>query len=76
MITMAYSFDCPYLNKVKDGVILCECARITPPDKESRTEFLTKYCGHAKNYKECELYKMMDDYYKRKYSEGDAKWLG
>ena len=71
---MEYSFDCPYLNKVKDGVIYCELAKITPPDRKARREFLSDHCGHADSYKECPFYKILDDYYKRKYSTEVAKW--
>lgn len=71
---MSYNFDCPYLDKEHHGVIYCECGRIAPPDKVSRTEFLSKYCGHATGYKECPFHKLLDDYYKRKYSTEVDKW--
>lgn len=71
---MNYSFDCPYLEDTNHGVIRCEFAKITPPDKEARAEFLTECCGHPTKYKECPFYKIMDNYYKRKYSTEVAKW--
>ena len=70
---MSYDYDCPYLDKVQHGVIRCECARIELPDKESHIEFLITHCGHATKYKECQFYKLMEAYYKRKYGE-DAEW--
>jgi hypothetical protein len=71
---MRCSFDCPYLGEVKSGIIRCELAKITPPDAEARAEFLAEHCGHATKYKECPFYKIMDNYYKRKYSEEVDKW--
>lgn len=72
---MSYEFNCPYLSKVKNGVIICEFAKITPPDNTSRKEFLTEHCGHATQYKECACYKVLDNYYRRKYNtEGDTPW--
>ena len=69
-----YSFDCPYLNMVKNGVIRCECAAIKLPDKESRAEFVSGHCGHPTQYKKCTFYKLMDDYYRRLYSTEVVKW--
>ena len=71
---MKYSFDCPYLSQMKSGVIYCECAKIHLPDARAREEFLKDHCGHAAKYKECPLYKIMDDYYRRKYSTEVVKW--
>ena len=71
---MAHSYDCPYLDMVKGDVIRCEFARIKPPDTEARAAFLKDHCGHDKHYKDCPFYKIMDDYYRRKYSEEDVKW--
>ena len=70
---MIYSFDCPYFHDMKKGVIRCEFARIAPPDAEAQTEFVKAYCG-CENYKECPFYKIMDEYYRRKYSEEVDKW--
>lgn len=71
---MSYSFNCPYLDMVHNGVIRCECGKIHLPDRLCRTEFMTKYCGHPTNYTECIFYKALNDYYKRIYSEEEAKW--
>lgn len=71
---MAYSFDCPYFIHMKSDVIRCEFAKITPPDTQARKEFLKDHCGHPAEYKECPLYKIMDDYYRRKYSTEVDKW--
>lgn len=71
---MIYSFECPYFRSIRNGVILCEFARITPPDIDAHKEFAQKYCGHHKNYKECPFYKIMDEYYKRKYSTEVDQW--
>lgn len=71
---MTYSFDCPYFRDVVKGAILCEFAKITPPDKEVYTKFTQTYCGHHRNYKECPFYKIMDEYYRRKYSTEVDKW--
>lgn len=70
---MSYDYDCPYLDGAHHGIIRCECARIEFPDKESHTEFLSTHCGHSSKYKECTFYKLLNDYYKRKYGE-DAEW--
>ena len=70
---MRYSFNCPYLIDTKRG-IRCEFAKITPPDLTAREEFLKGHCGHPTCYKECPFYKIMDDYYKRKYSTEVVKW--
>lgn len=69
----SYNFDCPYLMSEKNG-IRCEFAKITPPDAEARAEFLTEHCGSDTKYKECPFYKIMDNYYKRKYSTEVDKW--
>ena len=71
---MGYSFECPYFCSMRSDVILCEIARVTPPDKESRKEFVSEYCGHTTNYKECPFYKVLDNYYKRLYSTEVDKW--
>lgn len=71
---MAYEYDCPYLLWAKGSTIRCEFARITPPDTKALTEFLTEHCGHGTKYKECPFYKIMDNYYKRKYSTEVDKW--
>lgn len=71
---MIYSFDCPYFRNIVKGTILCEFAKITPPDKEVHTEFIKKYCGHHRNYKECPFYTIMNEYYRRKYSGEVDKW--
>lgn len=70
---MRYSFDCPYLIHTKD-CIRCELAKITPPDQQARKDFLTDHCGHPTEYKQCPFYKIMDDYYRRKYSTEVDKW--
>ena len=72
--TMAYEYDCPYLSYAKNGIISCEFAKITPPDTIARAEFLKEHCGHGTKYKECPFYKIMDDYYHRKYSTEVDKW--
>lgn len=74
MSSMRYDFDCPYFLNMKNGEIKCEFAKITPPDKTALEEFLKDHCGHSTEYKECPLYKIMDDYYRRKYSTEVAKW--
>lgn len=70
---MNYNFDCPYLGDANHGVIKCECAKITAPDKIWRKKFLSDHCGHPTKYKECQFYKLMEEYYKRKYGE-DTEW--
>ena len=74
MCAMKYEFNCPYLGEVKSGAIRCEFARITPPDAIARAEFLQTHCGHPTEYKMCPFYKVMDNYYKRKYSTEVNKW--
>lgn len=71
---MKFSYDCPYLSLIKSGVIRCEGAKIALPDAQARKDFLKDHCGHPTEYKECSLYKIMDDYYKRKYSTEVVKW--
>lgn len=71
----SYNFDCPYfLGSEKHTNIRCEFAKITPPDAEARTEFITEHCGSDTKYQECPFYKIMDNYYKRKYSTEVDKW--
>lgn len=71
---MIYSFDCPYFRSMRKGVILCEFAKITPPDADSQKEFISTYCACTTRYKECPFYKTMDEYYRRLYSKEDDPW--
>ena len=70
---MAFAGMCPYLKNTKksDGA-LCECARFTFPDKESRREVLYGYCGHPDAWKKCMLKQILDRYYDRKYDQSEA----
>ena len=71
---MDYTFNCPYLKKLNGSNISCELVKVTPPDRIARRHFLEEYCGSGDHYKECPFYKILDDYYHRLYSKGDAKW--
>ncbi len=67
---MAYAGMCPYLKNTKkaDGAV-CECARFTFPDKQSRRDVLYGYCGHPDAWRECMFKQIMDRYYDRKFAQ-------
>ena len=67
---MAFAGMCPYLKNTKqsDGAV-CECARFTFPDKQSRRDVLYGYCGHPDAWRKCMFKLIMDRYYDRKYAE-------
>jgi hypothetical protein len=67
---MSNSYICPFFRKVREGgKINCEFATIKPPDKESFDEFVENYCANETDYKNCVFYKLLDEYYERKYAE-------
>ncbi len=68
---MAFAGMCPYLKETrKSSDTLCECARFTFPDKQSRREILYGCCGHPDNWRECRFKLALDGYYERKYKDG------
>ena len=54
---------------------ICECARFTFPDRQSRRDILYGYCGHPSAWRACPLKLAMDNYYERKYAAKDNKGL-
>ena len=64
---MAACYSCPYFHRVREGKIVCELATIKPPDKQTFEEFVGSRCASEDGYKGCELYKVMNGYYERKY---------
>ncbi len=70
---MAFAGMCPYLKNTKkaDGAV-CECARFTFPDKQSRRDVLYGYCGHPDAWRGCMFKLIMDRYYDRKFAQESA----
>jgi hypothetical protein len=67
-------YKCPYFISAKhEGVISCELAKITPPDKPARNELLSSFCGGGDRYLECPFYRILDKYYKRKYDDWEGE---
>ena len=69
--------NCPFY--VKEGMrvtekagkiiyLYCECGSFKFPDYLSRRNFLKDLCYSPENYKNCPMYKTLDDYYNRYYN--------
>lgn len=46
--------------------IHCEAAIIKCPDRVFRRAVVYRYCGHPENWKKCQLYNLLSDYYDKK----------
>jgi hypothetical protein len=66
---MGVCYNCPYYKKELNDRIRCEFATIKPPDKRTRREFVSEFCASEDNYKNCTFYKLLDEYYERKYRQ-------
>ncbi len=64
---MGVCYNCPYFMRAREGRILCEFARIAPPDKQALNEFLREHCASVDGYKKCTFYKLMEEHYERKF---------
>lgn len=60
-------FECPYFSKMRNGALNCEGGKINFPDRKASHKFITKWCCDLNEHKNCPIYKMMDEYYMRKY---------
>lgn len=69
--------NCPYYIKEGSSVIqkegrvirlYCECGSFKFPDYLARRNFVKDLCYSDKNYKNCPMYKALDDYYNRYYN--------
>ena len=70
---MATCYNCPFFQRIREGGrINCECATIKPPDKQFQEDFANEYCASGSGYKNCPFYKLLVEYYERKYSEGES----
>jgi len=60
---------CPYyLRERSSDTLNCELCKFRFPDDESKAQ-IKDYCCNFDKYKECQLYKIMNAYYERKYEE-------
>ncbi len=66
---MATCYNCPFFQRIREnGRINCECATIKPPDKQFQEDFVNEHCASESGYKNCAFYKLLDEYYERKYA--------
>lgn len=64
-----YKAVCPYyLYEKGSNVMSCELCKFRFPDDEAKAQ-VKEYCCDMRKYKECQLYKVMNSYYERKYEE-------
>jgi hypothetical protein len=70
---VAFAGMCPYLKDARSMErTICECARFSFPDKQTRRDILYGYCGHPSAWRACPFKLALDGYYERKYAEADA----
>lgn len=62
---------CPFYRKDGADKLYCEGGTIKFPDKEARHEIVYNVCASEKNYKNCTIYKMLMNYYDRKYGDDE-----
>jgi hypothetical protein len=62
---------CPFYRKDNFERLYCEGATVKFPDREARIEIVEEFCCSEVNHKNCPIYKMMVNYYDRKYEEYD-----
>ena len=63
--------QCPYF-KGEEGKklrVTCEACSFKMPDKEAMRELLYSFCAHPSGYKSCQIAKICDHYYSRKYGD-------
>ena len=63
---------CPFYHKDTFEKLYCEGATVKFPDRDARSEIVDVFCCSAANHKNCPIYKMMANYYDRKYKEYDT----
>lgn len=64
---MATCYNCPYFKLRTRRQISCEGAIIRLPDRQGLSDFAQAFCASAEGYKKCTFYKLLGEYYDRKY---------
>lgn len=57
--------ECPFFQIEAGRLLTCELGKFKFPDYTARNEVVLKHC--AGDYKQCMFYKILQDYYERKY---------
>ena len=69
---VAFAGMCPYLKDARSMErTICECARFSFPDRQTRRDILYGYCGHPSAWRACPFKLALDGYYERKYADAD-----
>jgi hypothetical protein len=67
---VAFAGMCPYLKDARSMErTICECARFSFPDRQTRRDILYGYCGHPSAWRACPFKLALDGYYERKYAD-------
>lgn len=62
---MAVMWSCPYWHKDKGERVTCEAGSVCFPDRAARMDYIRRFCASSDGWKNCQMAKMMDDYYER-----------
>ena len=57
--------ECPFFCSNEGRILICEIGKFKFPDLTARDQTVYNYC--AGDYKSCTLYKILQEYYMRKY---------
>lgn len=57
--------ECPFFRSNEGRYLSCEIGKFKFPDMTARDQVVINHC--AGDYKQCMFYKILNDYYERKY---------
>ena len=63
---MSRMYHCPYFASAKKLCVRCELAELGFPDQAAKERFVTQFCAAHPGWKQCQLARVMEDYYDRK----------